>query len=393
MARQTGATAVLPALHAGWLEALFEGPIPAETRATCADCAMLAKPGDAAPDDGRLYFEPAMKCCSYVPELHNFLTGQILSDDDPALAAGRLTVEERIQGGVGVTPLSLEPPADYALLYRHGAAAFGRSRALRCPHYLEDGGRCGVWRYRESTCSTWYCKYVRGARGQAFWRDYVHPLLGTVERSLALWCALDLGFDLEALRPLLAAARSSEAEPLRAEQLDHRAEPGAQRRLWRNWLGREMEWYRACAERVRELPWTQVLAICGPEARALARLARLAYERLRDAQLPERLEPAAFELVNIATDSVRTLSYSQLDPLELPVAVLHVLHYFHGRTARAAMAAIQERENIDLGEDLVLKLADFGLLQNPDAAAKAEGGFREFAGASGDVPGTGTLAR
>lgn len=355
--------AILPALYARWLQSLLDGPIPAETRATCADCAMLPARDASTPGaDQGVFYNPALKCCSYVPQLHNFLTGQILGDDAPETLPGRRTVEARIGSGIGVTPLGLEPPADYALLYRHGAPAFGRSRAMRCPHYLDDGGSCGIWKYRESTCSTWFCKHRRGAVGLSFWRDNLHPLLASIERSLALWCVVELGFDVEQLRSILIA-RTGEDEPLHAEQLDHRVDWDAHQRLWRDWSGREAEWYRACSEKVSGLDWQQVLAICGPDVGALASLTRQAYRRLLDTRLPACLEPGAFELVQIRTDYARVASYSPLDPVDLPPAILNLLHYFHDRTVEAALQAIRERENITLSEDLIAKLADFGVLR------------------------------
>jgi hypothetical protein len=92
---------------------------------------------------------------------------------------------------VGVTPAGLEQPPAYGLLHRSAAGAFGRSVAMRCPHYRPDTGTCGIWRYRQSACSTWFCKYVRGAVGHRFWTALRH-LLEAVERSLVAHCVLEL---------------------------------------------------------------------------------------------------------------------------------------------------------------------------------------------------------
>jgi hypothetical protein len=163
-------SSTLPPLYAAWMHQMLAGPIPEETQATCANCAMCAKAGDP-PANSTLFFHPQVKCCTYLPRLPNFLVGRLLADDDPDFAPGRITVEERLQRGVAVTPLGFGRDAVYTLLYQQGAnAAFGRSRALRCPHYIEEGGRCGVWKHRESTCATWFCKHVRGAVGMQFWQ-------------------------------------------------------------------------------------------------------------------------------------------------------------------------------------------------------------------------------
>jgi hypothetical protein len=94
------------------MDALLGGPVPAETNATRHNCAMLAPPGDSG--DG-LYFNPATRCCTYFPELPNFLVGRILVDDDPALAAGRARVEASLES-VTCTPRGLHPPAAQQLI-------------------------------------------------------------------------------------------------------------------------------------------------------------------------------------------------------------------------------------------------------------------------------------
>src|SRR6266498_5696232 len=102
----------LPALYAAWIDQLLAGPLPQESNATCDDCAML--PEDTRkPARSEAFFNPQTKCCTYVPELPNYLVGQILSDDDPAFASGRATVEERLHLGVNVTPLGLGQPPNF----------------------------------------------------------------------------------------------------------------------------------------------------------------------------------------------------------------------------------------------------------------------------------------
>jgi hypothetical protein len=216
----------LPPLYAGWIGELLDGPLPPEPEATCERCAMLPADGRRATEG--LYFHPEVKCCTYVPALPNFLVGRILADDDPALAAGRASVERRIDARAGVSPVGLEPPPVHALLYRaSGEQAFGRSRALRCPHYLESaGGACGIWRHRNGVCSTWFCKHGRGATGQRFWHG-LDQLLALIERELARWCLVRLDLDPRTLGRLLPRGTDrSQAgrESIDAAGIDGRAE-------------------------------------------------------------------------------------------------------------------------------------------------------------------------
>ncbi|NOT62653.1 MAG: hypothetical protein HOP19_20800, partial [Acidobacteria bacterium] len=86
-------TSSLPPLYAAWVDELLGGAIPPETEATCDDCAMLAP--EIAPRGSAEYFNPATKCCAYVPMLPNFLVGRLLNDRDAAAAQGRATVVAR----------------------------------------------------------------------------------------------------------------------------------------------------------------------------------------------------------------------------------------------------------------------------------------------------------
>src|SRR5262245_29498225 len=94
-------TSPLPPLYARWFDELLGGDIPSESRATCNDCAMCDSEGDHQ-KPGSTLFNPESKCCTYLPRLPNYLVGMILADDDPAIAAGRRTVEVRVKAGLAV---------------------------------------------------------------------------------------------------------------------------------------------------------------------------------------------------------------------------------------------------------------------------------------------------
>ncbi len=352
----------LPPLYARWVSELLGGVIPREAQATCDACPMKGQPGEE-PLDRLTFFDPVIKCCTYVPELYNFLVGRILADTDPQAQAGRATVEKRIADGVGVTPLGLMQSPVFSLLYQNSSDSFGRSRSLRCPHFLEDTGRCGVWRHRESTCATWFCKHVRGNVGYTFWRRGLHRLLQVVERDLSRWCVLELyGSDATLQNVVASAAWAGAADPVTGDSLDNRVSPKVYAEVWGEWRGREVEFYGRCADLVAPLCWSEVLAICGPEARACERVTRHAYERLTSEEVPQRLEVGAFQLVRVQRKVARVSSYSSYDPLDVPAAVMEVLPYFDDRPTDEALAAIEEERGLRLEPDLVRKLVDFGLL-------------------------------
>jgi len=358
---------VLPPLYAGWMAELLPGPIPRESRATCDNCAMVA-PAGKPPDSREHYFSPAIKCCTYVPTLRNFLTGRILADCDPTAEPGRATVIQRIADGIGVTPLGLAKSPVFNVLYeRANTSSFGRNRTLVCPHYISDTGRCGIWRHRESTCTTWFCKHLRGDVGFHFWRRSLHQLLVAAEEELCRWCVIELDFDDDTLRHLFAAAgENGEVDSLTVESLDNRVDRDSYNQIWGKWLGREHEFFVACARLVDRLTWHDVLAISGPEVSALARLTQQAYQRLTTEEMAPALTVGAMQLVQITHDAARVTTYNEYDPVDIPRVVMELLHYFDGRPTEEVLTAIESERGIRLDPALVRKMTDFALLVPPD---------------------------
>lgn len=358
-------TAALPPLYARWVDELLASPIPAETRATCEDCAMCDPAGEH-PDGSASYFSPQVKCCSYLPRLANFLVGRALEERDLAFSAGRATLESRIDEGVGVTPLGLGQSARIGLIYRNSPSAFGRARALRCPHYLDEGGgRCGVWRNRNAVCATWFCKHERGAIGLAFWFR-LRDLLSAVEKSLAIWCVLESDLDAAALDRLYRASDAADRPgSLTADDLDERAPADAQW-VWGGWYGREREFYRECARRVDELSWSDVVRIGGAGVELLARVTRESFAALRAEQLPERLVPGKLQILSTGREGVRVVSYVGSDPLDLDPDVMEILPHFDGRRTSDVLASLESEEGIVVEDDLLRRLADFEILVSPE---------------------------
>ena len=359
----TGAS-VLPPLYAGWIDEFLSAPIEPETHATCADCAMCAPVG-APPDPEAVYFNPAVKCCTFVPALPSFLVGRILRE--PASAPGRASVEARIATGIGVTPLGLgRSPGQHV-----PDAGFGQDEAFLCPHFVpQDGGICGIWSHREATCATFFCKFVRGAVGADFW-SALQRLLEAIEQALAWQCleALDLGADAVAL--LLGPAGDSRHGSV-AQRQDGTYAPADFRVMWGRWAGREPAFYAAAAEVVERLSWREILARTGPRVRLRAQLVREAHARLQAPAIPAgALRRGLIVATTLAPDSVRLATYRATDPITIPRALFDALPYFDGQAAEPAIAAIEAEHGLKIDSDVVGRLVDFEVLV--PAPAEAEG--------------------
>jgi hypothetical protein len=362
----------LPPLFQRWMDEALPGPIPRERKATCDACAMCAHSAEQRATPAELTgstFRPDTKCCTYLPELPNFLVGAVLRDDD---ANGRESLRARIRAGLGVTPLRVGSTPVYALLHRNAGGAedrvFGRSRAMLCPHFIDEGGGlCGIWKHRNSVCATYFCKHVRGAVGQQFWDD-VRRLLAAAESELSVWCALELGLDVTALRRLLSVALG-DTEPLGAElgaQGDTR-DAGAAARVWGKWLDREEEFYRQSALLVDALPWDDVGRIGGARVQSRAAIVQDGFARLQSTAVPDRV--AARRVSYRFVDNGRALltTHNPTDPAVLSRRVLDLLHYFDGTSTHNVLSRIAEIEGVRLDEQLVRALVDYGVLSDLDA--------------------------
>jgi hypothetical protein len=347
---------VLSSLYTAWIDQLLDGPIPPETKATCDNCAMLPQPGASVRG---VFFHPQTKCCTYEPTLVNYRAGLILSDDDPDLAAGRRTVEERLRARVAVTPWGIEASARFRLLYHNTPGAlFGRAPDLGCPHQI--AGHCGIWRHRPATCATWFCKHVRGATGSDFWRN-LDELLRGVDRQLGLWCALEMGIEAEILARLL------DPVPLEAAELGGGIEEGVYTRLWGRWAGREEEFYRGCAELVLPLAWEDIVGICGTQVTIQSRLVRERYEKLTSELTPDHPRMGMVQIEGVVSGKYSAVTYSIYDPLRLSPELLAVLPHFDGRPSDEVLEEIRVQRGIRLDPALVRRMADFRVLLEDDS--------------------------
>jgi hypothetical protein len=265
-----------------------------------------------------------------------------------------------------VTPLALYSSRAFDVVYDQSSAAFGRADALLCPHYLDvEGGRCGIWQNRNSVCSTWFCKHERGAIGLRFW-DEMRGLLRAIERTVSAWCVFESDLDPAALDAVFAD-RSSRLRklPLTAGDLDRLADPEARRTLWGSRAGREKEFYRECARRVEALDWDDVARVGGTDVAIAAHLVRSTFSKLIDRGIPARLVFGPIRIVSVDAENMRTISYSELNPLDLSAELWPLLPSFDGRPTSQVRRDLEKNHRIRLDDDLVRKLSDFQILVPP----------------------------
>ncbi len=352
------------------MQSLLGESVASEPAATCSDCAMCIPAAPAGSGPLASGFNPDVKCCTYHPQTWNFLAGRALRDASSEGAVGRAALEARIAAGDAVTPMGIGRTQRYQLLYLSGTEGFGRASSMRCPHYIVDGGRCGIWRNRESTCATWFCKHEQGGLGAAFW-ERLRELLHCAEIAVARHAVLALDVGPRALAQLFPSRERSDRS-LTAAELDETATPESRVAIWGPWVGREPEFYQRAAEIAAALSWSDIERLGGAELALQASLLRTAHGQLRDPAFPTRLRVGSLTIaagVPHDADHVVLGTYSGLNPLEVPAVLVQCLPYFDGRPTAHVLDAIEADLGVRLEDDLVRKLHAFGLLSEVEESA------------------------
>ena len=309
-----------PPLYQRWIEELLPEGVPDEKRATCMDCVMCKRPEPSTMKDR--IFKPSVKCCSYNPVLPNFLIGGILDDQEPSFAEGK-ALFEREAVKLWISAESIGPNWMYWIHYHD--APFGEVDRLRCPYYIDrDGGLCGIWNFRNSRCTTWFCKYNRGDLGHQFWFT-LSELLANVEKTLSEWCIRKLNLEIP-LQPV------SQAEA-----------------IFGNWAGKEREFYINCYLLVEKLKWSEVQEILDSDGAALLQKIKLKHREMLDESIPAYLRVGEITYVELSNDNVRVWGFGTNDPIDIHRELFTRIQHFDGPSA-------------DLDSDLVRRLYELRIL-------------------------------
>jgi hypothetical protein len=296
-----------------------------ESFATCSDCAMKPRAGQVLPEH-RLVFKAESRCCTYHPDLPNFLAGRALRRGGNGAQKIRARLEHpETRYATGI----VRPPELEALYQELGKASFGNSDELTCPYWVSGVHNCSIYADRNGVCRTWHCKSVDGAKGHGAW-------------TALRWLLLDLESELTKVVTTVDA-------PAREDSLE-------------TWV----DWYIACAERVDTLDIETLKSLRTPKLELLiGEVARAV--NMRDESLPEVVAPSVADWF-VEPDGVALTAWSGYDLVDVPSWIFELLSRMDGtKTWRAAKSETEAATGKTISDDLIHTLHRRGLLSPPEA--------------------------
>jgi len=192
-------------------------------------------------------------------------------------------------------------------------------------------------------CATWFCKHVRGATGQRFWRS-LEQLLSIAERELSRYCLLQIGVEAEMLARLLPHGSDRGAVTSNLDAAASTARPTTRPiGPCGHVAGRERELFRRAAAVVNDLRW----ATCSESAAPASRLSRASRRTRITATETKDFRRGSWSARSSRSPPATRASGRDLqpfDPLELPRLLVDVLPT---STAPDAEALAGSRRNED----------------------------------------------
>ncbi|HNZ44116.1 MAG TPA: hypothetical protein PKN41_12355 [Bacteroidales bacterium] len=350
----------LPEIFHRLLPDIFLQKIPAEIFTKCSDCHMICNTREELGLNQSKPFAPDTKCCTFMPQIPNFLAGALLSDTDPLAATGKNRLLQRIENRKGIFPHGVYPVKKYSLLYEAGRElGFGKSRALRCPYFIEGKYNCALWKYREAICATWFCKYVAQQAGFEFW-DAVKCCIKYVEDKLTLHFLARKGMPLSHPYGDNTNISYEDLDDLPMNDKEYRL-------LWGKWAGREKEFYLTTYSLFQSLTPQDFSQIMGEPFKDLLSDMEKKYHRMTD--IPMKLvadrERAVYqtdtgnyhlEMITVIERNNSCITHA----FDIPAPVIDI---FDGNIATEdALQQLEKNHGIFLGKDILISLYQYGIL-------------------------------
>lgn len=217
-----------------------------EKTATCDNCLC------SSPQRGSLpYYDSHLKCCTFHPFLPNYAVGALLHNSAETPAFIQEALLHKIQNNEYALPLGIFAPVRYQVQFNNREESdFGNRKDFLCPYFDRQKNKCGIWLYRGSVCTSYFCASDRGEKGLQLWSllgEYLH----LCEMSLAQDCMVSMGMHPDMIDSQLEYINCSTAtaEEMKSDSLS----PALFASYWGDWNEPLLEFYKSSYNYVCQL--------------------------------------------------------------------------------------------------------------------------------------------
>lgn len=216
-----------------------------EKKATCHDCLCSHKKVDGLP-----LYRKDLKCCTFHPYLPNYEVGAIL--ETPEISESiKSILHKKINTRSYSLPLGIFVPVNYQVNFNNRQPhEFGNREDFLCPYFDRNQNQCGLWAYRGSVCTSYFCTSDRGEAGLEFWSklgDYLHHC----EMVLAQYSMVAVGLPGELIDGQLEYinCETATAEEMATESMS----ASLYELFWNDWDGSVVDFYRSCYKYINQM--------------------------------------------------------------------------------------------------------------------------------------------
>ncbi|MFN7730013.1 MAG: hypothetical protein ACK5P7_12715 [Bdellovibrio sp.] len=261
--------------HAAFPQQLLDqGDRLEEKKATCENCAMAP---ENRPPKAKVTYQKQLKCCTFEPYLPNFVVGALLTHED-RFQHGIKQIRRKIAKREYALPLGLLPSVKFQVQFNNRKAwEFGNREDWLCPYYVKTTQSCGIWKYRGTVCTTFFCQHDAGAAGQRFWES-LSNFLSFSEMALMEDLLAELDFSPRQVSELLDYMNRIDGTAI--EKSTHQMPEALFKRLWNGYDSDLEGFYKKCYEKAKGLSRPQFQEMMGSfgltlESKMLRRLKAL----------------------------------------------------------------------------------------------------------------------
>lgn len=217
-----------------------------ETKATCSAC-IMARPKN----QGRIFYESNLKCCTFHPFLPNYTIGAILTEPAQISAGALAAIQNKISKSEYSLPMGLVAPVGYQVEFNHRKEnEFGQRDDWLCPYYNRELQNCGIWRHRGAVCTSFHCQSSFGVRGQNYWAE-LSNYMTYVEMALMEEALVMLDFSPRQISDQLEYLNRFEGTA--SEMKSSRMPLKKARQLWNGYFEDPETFYKKCFQIVSNL--------------------------------------------------------------------------------------------------------------------------------------------